>query len=231
MTDGRVVSAIKRRLLNQEGGVEAILLMGSTAFKSEFVDWDDFDVQVYTRSKLRRSSYYEILNDSGRHYLLSVYYYQLDPDNRPMRDVTEQKDVQVLLGRKESLRHIFVDRPRRIEPLPHELPKFDTYYERYFEILVDIYFILSRYEAKGKPNSTKSRVARDGLRTLSRHFFKFYGINRPIPKRVRWRSLMMEVTHLLDERGFADKCKNTEFAETAIQLIRSSRPRPRVAPP
>jgi hypothetical protein len=128
-TNSRVVSAIKRRLLNQKREVEAILLMGSTAFKSEFMDWDDFDVQVYTRSKPARSSYYEVLNDLERHYLLSVYYFQLDPSNHPVRNVTKQNDVQILFGRRESLRHIFVDRPRQVEPLRYELREFDTYYE------------------------------------------------------------------------------------------------------
>lgn len=223
-TDGRVISAIKRRLLKQKQEIEAILLMGSTAFKSEFMDWDDFDVRVYTRSKHARGSYYEILNDSRGHYLLSVYYYLLDPNNHPIRDVTRQNDVQILFGRKESLRHIFVDRPRRIEPLRQELPKFDTYYERYFEILVDTFFILNRYEAKGKANATKPRVARGGLRTLSRHFFGFYGVNRSIPKRARWRNLLSEVNSLLDERGFASKCQNAKFAKAAIKLMGSTVP-------
>jgi hypothetical protein len=208
-------------LLNQTRDVEAVLLMGSTAHKPEFMDWDDFDVQVYTRSKPMRDSYYEILNDSGRHHLLSAYYFQLDPANHPVRNVTKQKDVQVLFGSKESLRHIFVDRPRRIEPLRHELREFGTRYERYFEILVDIFFILNRYEAKGKANATKPRVARDGLRTLSRHFFEFYGVNRQIPKQARWRNLMSEVVRLLYERGFAGKCQNAEFAKAAIELMRS----------
>lgn len=230
-TDGTVVSSIKRRLLNQKNEIEAILLMGSTAFKSEFRDWDDFDVQVYTRSKPARGSYYEILNDSGRHYLLSVYYFQLDPANHPVRDVAKQKDVQVLFGRKESLRHILVDRPRRIEPLRHELREFDARYERYFEILVDIFFILNRYEAKGKANATKPRVARDALRTLSRHFFEFYGVSRSIPNRTRWKSLLSEVDRLLDERGFANECQNTEFAETAIDLMMPSARMSRVASP
>ena len=196
--------------------------MGSTAFRSEFVDWDDFDVQVYTRAKHARSSYYEILNDSGRHYLLSAYYYQLDPANHPVRDVTKQSDVEILFGREKSLRHIFVDRPRRVEPLRHELTKFGTYYERYFEILVDIFFILNRYEARGKANTVKPRVARDGLRTLSRNFFHFYGVSRSIPNRANWRSLLSEVVRLLDERGFARECQNTEFAETAIELMTSA---------
>jgi hypothetical protein len=224
-TDSGVVSAVERRLLDQEGEVEAILLMGSTAFKSEFTDWDDFDVQVYTRSKPTRSSYYEILNDSGRHYLLSVYYYQLDPTNHPVRDVTKQNDVQILFGRKESLRHISVDRPQRVEPLRHELREFDTRYERYFEILVDIFFILNRYEAKGKANATKPRVARDALRTLSRHFFEFYGVSRLIPKRTGWKNLLSEVDDLLYERGFASECQNANFAKTAIELMRSTVPK------
>jgi len=224
-SDSGVIPAITRRLLDQVHDIEAILLMGSTAFRSEFSDWDDFDVQVYTRSKPALSSYYEILKDSGKRYLLSVYYIQLDPTNHPVRDVTKQNDVQILFGRKESLRHIYVDRPPRIEPLRHDLPKFGTYYERYFEILVDIFFILNRYEAKGKPNSTKPRVARDGLRTLARHFFEFYGVSRSIPKRVKWRNLLSEVNDLLERRGFASKCRNANFAKTAILLMRSAAPR------
>lgn len=204
--------------------------MGSTAFKSEFMDWDDFDVRVYTRSKPPHESYYEILNDSGKHYLLSAYYYQLDPANHPIRTVSQQRDVQVLFGDDESLRHVFVDRPRRIEPLPHELRGFDASYERYFEILVDVFFILNRYEAKGKANVTKPRVARDGLRTLSRHFYEFYGVNRSIPKGARWKGPLWEVNRLLDERGFASRCQNTRFVKAAIDLMSSSLPVPRNAP-
>lgn len=219
--DTKVVSVIRSRLLGQRSDVEAILLMGSTAFKSQFMDWDDFDVRVYTRSKSARSSYYELLTDSGRHYLLSVYYYQLDPSNHPARNVTSQDDVQILFGRKEPLRHIFVDRPRRVEPLPHDLPKFvGTHYERYFEILVDIFFILNRCEMRGKANATKARIAREGLRLLSRCFFEFYGVNRTIPRRKRWRNLMSEVVNLLNERGFTNRCQNKEFVKAAIELIR-----------
>jgi hypothetical protein len=217
---------IKQRLLNPKREIEAILLMGSTAFKSEFKDWDDFDIQVYTRSRPLTASYYEILKDLGKHYLLSAYYFQLDPTKGPIKAVTEQGDVQILFGRKQSLRSIFVERPRRIEPLQHELPRFDTRYERYFEILVDIFFILNRYEALGKANATKPRVARDGLRTLSRHFYEFYGINRSISKGARWRSLLCEVSHLLDERGFASKCQNKKFVEAAIGLMTSSLHKP-----
>lgn len=217
--DGAIISAIRKRLLNQRSDIEAILLMGSTAFKSEFTNWDDFDIRAYTRRKPSRESYYEILNDSGRHYLLSAYYYRFDPSNYPVRTVSEQEDVQVLFGSKESLRHIFIDRPRRIEPLPHELRGFDAHYERAFEVLVDIFFIMNRYEARGKTNATKPRVARDGLRTLSRHFYEFYGINRSIPKGARWKGLLWGVNRLLDERRFPSRCQNAKFAKAALELM------------
>jgi hypothetical protein len=218
--DAKVVSTVRRRLLNRTSDVEAIVLMGSTAFKPQFTDWDDFDVRVYTRSKSARSSYYELLTDSGRHYLLSAYYYQLDLSNHPARSVTSQDDVQILFGRKESLRHIFVDRPQRMEPLPHDLPKFvDTHYERYFEILVDIFFILNRCEMRGKTNAIKARIAREGLQLLSRCFFEFYAVKRTIPRRERWRNLMFEVIDLLNEREFANRCQNKEFVRAAIELI------------
>jgi hypothetical protein len=90
---------------------------------------------------------------------------------------------------------------------------------------VDTYFILNRYERKDKANATKPRVARDALRTPSRHFFEFYGVSRSIPKRARWGNLLSEVDNLLDERGFASKCQNAKFAKATIELMRSTVPK------
>lgn len=221
--DRRVKKAIADGFLRPRGEIEAALLVGSTAFKRELEDWDDFDLQIYTRSRrlLNKHSHYEILNLRDRHHLISAYYMPFDPENSPKRTVEEQDDVSVLLGSSESLRQIRVDRPRRIEPLPRELRAFETRSEVAFNILVDIFFILNRYDAKGRPNATKPRVARDGLRTISRHFYRYYGIDWPIPKRARWRKVMRDTVSLLQAKGYASTCQNSEFARAAIGLIMS----------
>lgn len=186
---------------------------------SKFNNWDDFDLQIYTRSKPEWESHYEILNEAGNHFLVSAYYMQLDPAKNPKPTVMEQKDVRVILGTKESLIHIRVDRPRRIEPLPRDLRHFAEWHEVFFNILVDIFFILNRYEAKGRPNATKPRIARDGLRTICRHFYQFYGIHCPDSSKKPWRTLMQDIVSLLQEKGYAETCLNREFATAAIDLI------------
>jgi len=196
-------------------------LVGSAAVKSKLKDWDDFDLQVYTRTKPEWESHYEILNDSGKHHLVSAYYLQLDPTSNPETTAMEQKDVRVLLGTKESLRHIRVDRPRRIEPLPHELKRFEARHEVFFNILVDIFFILNRYEARGRPSATKPRIARDGLRTICRHFHQFYGVEWPISKKEKWKTVLKNTVSLLQKRGYQDECQNREFVRAAISLMGS----------
>ena len=222
LLDEKVIPTI-RTLYDSDYGVLAILLMGSTAFKSRFSDWDDFDLQVYTSRKTPMASYYEIIRDAGKRYLASAYFIRLDPTNNPKRTVLDQADVRILFGSKESLSHIFVDRPRRIEPLPHEYVPFvfASHYETLFNILVDIFFILNRYERRGRRNTIKPRVARDGLRTICRDFYLFYGINRPIPERAQWRTMKQDVVSLLVEKGFAEICRNRKFAEEAIELMRA----------
>ena len=122
---------------------------------------------------------------------------------------------------RDSLRHIRVDRPRRIEPLPHELRAFDTHHEVAFNVLVDTYFILNRYEAKGRPNATKPRIAREGLRTICRHFYRFYGIDRPVPRRAPWRKVLRDTISLLQAKGYVNVCRNREFVQAATDLIMS----------
>ena len=221
--EGRLLSTVKKELLDSVNDAVAKLVVGSTAFKSdsELENWDDIDTQVYTRGKPQQNSHYGILNDSGKHILFSAYFMRFDPDNAPRKCVTEQKDVRVLYGAKEALKHIYVERPRRIEPLPKEIPKFDRYHEVFFNILVDIFFILNRSEAKGKANLTKARVARDGLRTIAKHFYRFYGVEKEIPSRIRWRKLLSDVNSLLADRDYAKLCRNQAFAETAIRLMES----------
>jgi hypothetical protein len=214
-----VLSNIEKQLLDSQPDVEAILLVGSTAFTKRLFDWDDLDVQVYTRGEPGNESYYEILNDGGRHYLLSAYYSKLGKLPTQAKNVLQQRDVQIIFGREESLRRIFVDRPQRTERLPHELGSFKEHHERYFEILVDVFFILNRYEARGKGNTVKPRLARDALRTLARHYYGFYGVNHTITNRGGWRSALHEVNNLLDERRFENLCQNRKFVRTAINLI------------
>jgi hypothetical protein len=216
-----LLSAVKRELLGSAEDVEAILIVGSTAFNSDsqFKDWDDIDAQVYTRAKPSQDSHYGILTDSKRRILFSAYYSQLNPANCPQRCVLEQKDVRILSGKEEALRHIHVDRPRRVEPLPKEIPRFDAHHETLFNILVDIFFILNRYEAKGKPNATKARVARDGLRTIAKHFYRFYGIDKEIPNGVKWRRLLKDVDSLLTERDYTNLCHDKDFASRALSLM------------
>ena len=193
--------------------------MGSTANKKALDNWDDFDIRVYTKSKHEAESYYEILVSGNEHFLLSAYFYQLDLKLNPDLTVLEQKDVEVLYGRRENLSHIYVWRPRHVEPLAHDLPKFDIYYERFFEILVDILFILRRYESRGRPNSTKACVARDGLRTICEHFYRFYGVHTTIPKGTRWRTMMNDLGSLLVERNLDDICQNKGFVRAGIELL------------
>lgn len=66
----------RKFLPSQEVG--AVLLVGSTAFMRKLNDWDDFDLQIYTRCKPEWSSHYELLFDSGRRFLVSAYYLQID---------------------------------------------------------------------------------------------------------------------------------------------------------
>lgn len=197
-------------------------MVGSTAFKTRLEDWDDFDLQVYTLSKPEWDSHYEILNDSGKRFLVSAYYLQIDPTTNPKPSVLEQRDVRVLFGSKESLEHIRVDRPSRVEPLPRTIPHFETYHEVFFNILVDIFFILRRYEAKGRPFATKPRVAREGLRTICRHFYQLYGLDRPISNHAKSRKLIRETALVLRERGYAESCRNRRFAKAAIDLMAST---------
>lgn len=221
-SDQHVRAAIRKKLLGQAPDVRAIILMGSTANKRSFEEWDDFDVQVYTSSTPRDGSYYEILPSGRRRFLLSAYFYQLDLGQEPRRTVVDQDDVEVLFGDKEALRHIYIRRPRRTEPLPHELPRFDLYCERFFEILVDIFFILNRCEAKNQQSPTKARIARDGLRTISQHFYRYYGVDERVSTKARWRTTMRNVSLLLSERRFVDICQNKEFVRAGINLLNTA---------
>ena len=228
LLEEKVIPTIKRQF-DSEYGIRAILLMGSTASKTEFSDWDDFDLQVYTDKRPPPFSHYELLRDSNKRFLVSAYFLQFDPANDLKRTVLEQRDVKILFGSKESLRHIFVDRPRRIASIrPEYIPlTFATYYENYFNILVDIFFILNRYERRGKRDATKPRVARDGLRAISSNFHQFYGVNHTIPKGTKWRKMIQDVTSLFVEKRFAEICRNKNFAEAAIELMGTSYSVPR----
>lgn len=206
-------------MLHSQPYIEAILLIGSTAFKKTFDDWDDFDIQVYTRGKPRHGLYYEIIKDGKRRHLLGIRYFALDETQSPAVSVLQQKDVQVLFGSEESLRHIFVWRPRKIEPVPKKLPRFSDFYEVHFTIMVDLFFILKRYEARGRPNTTKARLCRDGVRTFARHFYEFYGVEHAVGDRTRWRKVLADVARVLDERGFERLCLNREFVREAISLM------------
>jgi hypothetical protein len=163
--------------------------------------------------------YYEIINDGGRHYLLGAHYFHLDKLQNPPKNVLQQKDVQILYGEEEALRHLFVKRPRRIEPIPHQIQNFKENYENYFMLLVDLFFILKRYEARGRRDATKPRLCRDAMRTVARHYYEFYGVSRPIRDRVRWRTLLAEIIQFLEERKFEDICRDKKFVRTAIDLM------------
>ena len=208
-------------VLHSQPDTEAILLIGSTAFKKSYEDWDDFDVQVYTRHKPKHELYYEIIRDGKGRHLLGVRYFALERTKNPAVSVLQQKDVQVLFGSEESLRHIFVWRPRKIEPVPKKLPRFNEFYEVYFTIMVDLFFMLKRYEARGRPGATKARLCRDGVRTFARHFYEFYGVESTVGDRTRWRKVLGNVVRLLDERGFVRLCLNKRFVHEAITLLES----------
>ena len=209
-------------MLDPRDDIEAIVLIGSTAFSRTLADWDDFDVRVYTSDPPKAWPYYEILDDAGKHYFLSVFYYHLDRLETPIRSALDQKDVQLLYGKERVLRHVFVDRPRRIEPLPHRIQNFKENYENYFMLLVDLFFILKRYEARGRRDATKPRLCRDAIRTIARHYYEFYGISRPIRDRVRWKRLLAEVIQLLEERKFEDMCRNKMLISRSIRLMKES---------
>ncbi len=213
------MSTINARLPGSRRDIEAILLVGSTAFAKNLADWDDFDVQVYTREQPRVREYYEIIEDGGSHYLLGARYFRLDRLNTPPASVLQQKDVQILFGKEEALRHLFANRPRRIEPIPHAIRNFKENYENCFMLLVDLFFILKRYEARGRRDATKPRLCRDAMRTIARHYYGFYGVSRPIPDRVRWRRLLAETIQLLEERKFETICRNRKLVRTAIDLM------------
>jgi hypothetical protein len=175
---------------------------------------------VYTRDQPKVRHYYELINDGRRHYLLGAHYFRLDMLQTPPTNVLQQKDVQILFGEEEALRHLFVKRPRRIEPIPHQIQNFKENYENYFMLLVDLFFILKRHEARGRRDATKPRLCRDAMRTIARHYYEFYGVSRQIPDRVRWRSLLAEIIQLLEERKFEDMSHNNkEFVRTAIDLM------------
>jgi len=187
-------------------------------------DWDDLDVQVYTRSRPGPESqrHYEILNDSGRHYLLAEIFFQLRASDHPKTTAAEQKDVQVLFAKPGALERISFSRPRRIDPLPGELPNFGVYYEEYFGLLVDLFFMMKRYEMRGRPNATKPRLVRDAFRTFHRHFYELYGLESSLSKRARWRRTASEIVDLLGQRGFASRCKDAKFVQGAMDLMAES---------
>ncbi len=197
-------------------------MVGSTAFKSSFDDWDDFDLQIYTRFRPELDNRYEILLDRGKHYLVSAYYMSTDPSSFPEPSALDQADVRVLVGSEESLQHIRVDRPRRVEPLPREIRRFDSHHEVFFNILVDIFFILNRYEARGRPFATKPRVARDGLRTVCRHFYRFYGVDRQVSTHSQWRRIIRDLALVLKEKRYSETCMNKQFARAAMDLMTTS---------
>jgi predicted RNA-binding protein associated with RNAse of E/G family len=84
---------------------------------------------------------------------------------------------------------------------------------------VDIYFILKRYENRGHPYATKPRIARDGLRTICRHFYQSYGIEHHIDQRAGPRRLFSDIGSLLFSKGFAKLCENQKFVREGIELI------------
>jgi hypothetical protein len=182
-------------------------------------DWDDFDVQVYTRDKPKLGLYYEILKDGGKHYLLSAFYFRLNRGQSPVKTVLQKRSIRVLYGDEKSLRHIHVERSRRVEPIPHELPRFKEHQDTNIAIFLDMFFILNRAESRKRMGRVKARLARDAVRTFARHFYEFYGIDRQVGDRARWRSVMKDVGRLLQEKKFEELCRNREFASAAIDLI------------
>src|SRR5439155_12516712 len=118
-----------------------------------------------------------------------------------------------------SLSHLFVKKPRRIEPIPHQIANFKEQYENYFKLVVDIFFILNRYEARGRREATKPRLARDALRTVARHYYEFYGIDHPIRDRETWRKVLSELLQFLEDQKFEDICQNKKFVRDSIGFM------------
>ena len=84
---------------------------------------------------------------------------------------------------------------------------------------MDAFFILNRYEARGRAYAVKPRLARDALRTIARHFYEFYRVDHPIRDRARWRTVLNDVNQLLRERKFEEICQNRKFVAEAIDLM------------
>ncbi|MGD0061083.1 MAG: hypothetical protein ABSD58_16845 [Verrucomicrobiia bacterium] len=208
------MDAIIRRLVFQidwRTNVLGILLTGSTATRRAYQAYDDFDVVVFTKSRCARKTHYRIINSSRKPYLISIYFVHLGNARPKRRNVLHQRDVRVLFGRKQTLRCLLIERPRKIEPEPSRLPNFARWQERYWEIFVDCVFILKRSERRGFQHRTKARLARQAIRTISKHFHARYHRAFAHTKRMAWKSVVRELTQLLSEKQFPVGCRNPQL--------------------
>ena len=137
--------------------------------------FDDFDVVVFTKSVPELGTFYKIFNVSEKIFLISIYFEKLEVIAGRSSNVLSQKGLKILYGKRNLLGKIFIEKPKKIEPLPEVLDNFKERHERYFEILVDCVFILKRYEERKRLYCTKPRLARKAIRTIAKHFFEYFG--------------------------------------------------------
>ena len=208
--------------METRSNVQAVLLIGSAAYREAIVSYDDFDVVVFTKTLPAQRTYYEIIRRQGKTFLLSIYFVRLNNLHPKTPSVLDQPGVEPLFSRENILQCIFIKKPRRTEPLPSRLPDFSKMRDRYFEIFVDCAFILQRYELRGHQLRTKARLARKALKTISRHFYAHYGSkNAPSAARARWRSVVKELVSFLLKTDFPERSRNPQLIKAFQAMIPS----------
>jgi hypothetical protein len=217
MDNSFITAAVFR--LEPRHNVLAVLLTGSAAYRRSIHPYDDFDVVVFTKNSPAQHTWYEIVRRLGKTFLLSIYFVPLNDLSPKTPNVLGQAGIEPLFGRKDILRYIFIENPRRTEPLPAKLPDFAKRQDRYLEIFVDCAFILKRYERRGLSNRTKPRLARKAMKNISRHFHEY---NRsgmgPATARARWETVAKELASFLSKKVFSGRCDNPQLLKDFISL-------------
>lgn len=210
MDNSFITKAVFR--LENRANVLAVLLTGSAAYRRTIRPYDDFDVVVFTKVPPAQHTYYEIIEQRGKTFLLSIYFARLNDLLPKASSALDQPGVEPLFGRKDTLRCIFLAKPRRTEPLPIRLTDFAKRQDRYLEIFVDCAFILKRSERRRQPQRTKARLARKAMKTIARHFYEHYrsGTGR-VTARSRWKTVARELAYFLSKKDSAGRCGNPRF--------------------
>lgn len=216
--DNSFITAAVFRLENRTN-VLSILLTGSAAYRRVIHPYDDFDVVVFTKTSPAQDTYYEIVEQGGKTLLLSMYFVQLDGLRPKTPNVLDQRGVEPLFGSKDTLRCIFLEKPRRTEPLPARLPDFGKRRDRYFEIFVDCAFILKRCDRRGSSHRTKPRLARNAIKTISSYFHAYYHSGMgPVTTRSRWKTVARELACFLSKNDFTRHCGNPKLLKDFLSM-------------